>query len=158
MKTIHIEEGSGVGSGQTFCRQSRVGSGQRFGGSGPRKVTRGQLWVLHRSQTPLPFAELPDNFHCDVYTPIHNYGHPLIFFYTAIGGSWGYSNLQLDTICVAGRGNLWSYFLYVLFWFIDDLLYSGSLPQPQNKLRLLPTNKLRLLLQNKLHLLPHLRH
>ena len=41
-------EGSGrgsgrVGSGQTFCRQSRVGSGQRFAGLGPRKVTRGQL-------------------------------------------------------------------------------------------------------------------
>ena len=27
-------EGSGRGSGQTFCRQSRVGSGQRFAGSG----------------------------------------------------------------------------------------------------------------------------
>ena len=36
-------EGSGRGSGQPFCRQSRVGSGQRFAGSGPRKVTRGQL-------------------------------------------------------------------------------------------------------------------
>ena len=34
-----------VGSGQTFCRQSRVGSGQvsGFDGSGPRKVARGQL-------------------------------------------------------------------------------------------------------------------
>ena len=27
-------ERSGVGSGQTFCRLSRVGSGQRFAGSG----------------------------------------------------------------------------------------------------------------------------
>ena len=32
-----------VGSGQTFCRQSRVGSGQRFAGSDLRKVTREQL-------------------------------------------------------------------------------------------------------------------
>ena len=31
-----------VGSGQTFCLQSRVGSGRR-------KVTRGQLWNLSRS-------------------------------------------------------------------------------------------------------------
>ena len=46
-------EGSGrgsgrVGLGQTFCRHrgsGRVGSGQRFAGSGPRKVTRGQLWT-----------------------------------------------------------------------------------------------------------------
>ena len=38
--------GPRVGSGRTFCRQSRVGSGQRFAGfgSGPRKVTREQLW------------------------------------------------------------------------------------------------------------------
>ena len=41
-----------VGSGQTFCRQSRVGSGRvnvspgRVG-SGPGKVTRGQLWNDH---------------------------------------------------------------------------------------------------------------
>ena len=34
-----------VGSGQTFCQQSRVGLSQRFAGSGPRKVTRGQLWM-----------------------------------------------------------------------------------------------------------------
>ena len=27
-------EWSGRGSGQTFCQQSRVGSGQRFAGSG----------------------------------------------------------------------------------------------------------------------------
>ena len=38
-------EGSGRGSGQTFCRQSRVGSGRvnvspGWAGSGPRKVTR----------------------------------------------------------------------------------------------------------------------
>ena len=39
-----IEVLTRVGSGQTFCQQSRVGSGQRFAGSGPRKVTRGQLW------------------------------------------------------------------------------------------------------------------
>ena len=56
MKTIHIGEGSGrgsgrVGSGQTFCRYSRVGSGRvnvsagRVG-SGPRKVTRGQLCIV----------------------------------------------------------------------------------------------------------------
>ena len=33
-----------VGSGQTFGRQSRGdGSGQRFAGSGPKKLTRGQL-------------------------------------------------------------------------------------------------------------------
>ena len=32
-----------VGSGQTFCRQSRVGSTFRRVGQGPRKVTRGQL-------------------------------------------------------------------------------------------------------------------
>ena len=37
--------GPRVGSGQTFCQQSWVGSGQRFAESGPRKVTRGQLWV-----------------------------------------------------------------------------------------------------------------
>ena len=35
--------------GSNICRQSRFGSGQRFAGlgrvgSGPRKVTRGQLW------------------------------------------------------------------------------------------------------------------
>ena len=40
-----------VGSSQTFCRQSRVGSGRvnvspgRVG-LGPRKVTRGQLWYI----------------------------------------------------------------------------------------------------------------
>ena len=33
-----------VRSGQIFCRQSRVGSKYRRVGSGPRKVTRGQLW------------------------------------------------------------------------------------------------------------------
>ena len=40
-----------VGSGQTFCRQSRVGSGRVSVSpgrveSGPRKVTRGQLWLI----------------------------------------------------------------------------------------------------------------
>ena len=38
-----MREGSGRGSGRTFCRQSRVGSTFRRVGSGPRKVTRGQL-------------------------------------------------------------------------------------------------------------------
>ena len=36
--------GSGL-VGSKFCRQSWVGSGQRFAGSGPRKVIRGQLWA-----------------------------------------------------------------------------------------------------------------
>ena len=38
-----------VGSGQTFCRQSRVGSGRvkvAPGRVGPRKVTRGQLCTI----------------------------------------------------------------------------------------------------------------
>ena len=39
-----------VGSSQTFCRHSRVGSGQRFARSGLRKVTRGQLWSRDHSQ------------------------------------------------------------------------------------------------------------
>ena len=43
---VELKEVGRVGS--DFCRQSRVGSGQRFAGSGrvgsgPRKVTRGQL-------------------------------------------------------------------------------------------------------------------
>ena len=33
-----------VGSDFLSAIAGRVGSGQRFGGSGPRKVTRGQLW------------------------------------------------------------------------------------------------------------------
>ena len=37
-------EGSSCGSGQTFCWQSRVVSGQGFAGSG--KDTRGQLWGI----------------------------------------------------------------------------------------------------------------
>ena len=42
LKNAHMGEGSGRGSGrvgpsQTFCRQSRVGSGQRFAGSDPKK-------------------------------------------------------------------------------------------------------------------------
>ena len=44
-----------VGSGQTFCRQSRVGLGEIFAGSGPRKVTRGQLWY-GRVQGKRPFG------------------------------------------------------------------------------------------------------
>ena len=39
-----MKKGSGRGSGQTFCRQSRVGSTFQRVGSGLRKVTRGQLW------------------------------------------------------------------------------------------------------------------
>ena len=43
-------EGSGRESGQTFGRQSRVGSrlASKFRrvGSGPRKVTRGHLWNI----------------------------------------------------------------------------------------------------------------
>ena len=31
---MHIGEGSGRGLSQIFCQQSRVGSGQRFAGSG----------------------------------------------------------------------------------------------------------------------------
>ena len=50
MKTIHIMEGSGRGSGrvesgQTFCRQSRVGSGQRFGGSGRVGSKKSDPWT-----------------------------------------------------------------------------------------------------------------
>ena len=50
--------GPRFGSGQTFCRQSRVGSGRvgskfRRVGSGPRKVTRGQLCGATPSLNPI---------------------------------------------------------------------------------------------------------
>ena len=46
-------EGSGrdsgrVGSDFLSAIAGRVGSGQRFVGSGPRKVTRGQLCTIHK--------------------------------------------------------------------------------------------------------------
>ena len=53
-------EGSGRKSGlvtdQTSCRQSRVGSTFRRVGSGPRKVTRGQLWYISRHLFTFSFA------------------------------------------------------------------------------------------------------
>ena len=55
MKTIvHMIWGE-VGSGQTFCGQSRVGSTFRRVGSGPRKVTRGQLSRSANFKTQIKF-------------------------------------------------------------------------------------------------------
>ena len=44
-----------VGFGQTFGRQSRVGSGHRFAGSGPRKVTCGQTTLRLNSRSQFLF-------------------------------------------------------------------------------------------------------
>ena len=46
-----------VGSGQTFGQQSRVGSGQRYAGSGPKKVTRGQLCHVIVTDGKLPTSQ-----------------------------------------------------------------------------------------------------
>ena len=55
LETIHIGERSGRGScrvGSDFLSAiaGRVGSTFRRVGSGPRKVTRGQLWVTLKDQ------------------------------------------------------------------------------------------------------------
>ena len=61
-----------VGSGQTFCRQSRVELGRvnispgRVG-SGPRKVTRGQLWT--NCQIVRSRSSVPDSFIHSSLTP-----------------------------------------------------------------------------------------
>ena len=60
-----------VGSGQTFCRQSHVGSGRvnvspgRVG-SGPRKVTRGQLCDRRTSVQWIPIGGLVLKLHTHV--------------------------------------------------------------------------------------------
>ena len=58
-----------VGSGQTFCRQSRVGSTFRRVGSGPRKVTRGQLCNACTKQS----TRLHRSFYefSDICCPVH---------------------------------------------------------------------------------------
>ena len=61
-----------LGSGQTFCRQSRVGSGRvnvspgRVG-SGPRKVTRGQLCIIHEIEFLINIKDI-DKIHALKYS------------------------------------------------------------------------------------------
>ena len=57
--------GNGRAVGRSFCRQARVRLGQRFAGSGPKKVTRGQLLAPPEQHTNESFSQkIALNNHC----------------------------------------------------------------------------------------------
>ena len=89
VKLVKHSTYGGGGSGQTFYRQSQVGSDRRSAGSGQRKVTRGQLCdtkqkslqVISCGYIEYTFEGIPHCINLILCT-----GHWKIFFAMAVEG------------------------------------------------------------------------
>ena len=93
-------EGSGRGSGRTFCQQSRVGSGQRFAGSGRVGSKKSDPWTTLSCLRRLSTVRRHPLFQGDLVPPTK--GDKFISLQRAPGAP-AYSDVRPDSGISSGR-------------------------------------------------------